>query len=193
MRPMASRYVIEPHERFGVIYGLHCGDGVIRYVGQTLRLRARMTEHVIHAREHKNANVELVEWINSVDILHVAVLDNAVPEADLDEAERRRIIEIGLHNLFNRTTGGADMPKGEDAFWFGRRHTAETRAKMGLSGEDHPAYGKRSPKRILTDEEEQAIAARVIRGATRKAVAADLGVSRSLVEKIVKRWARASA
>lgn len=185
---MASRHEIEPHERKGYIYGLHDGDGAVRYVGQTCRLKARMTEHIIHSRDPRKRTSEgaaLSDWIVSIDVMHVRLLAVDVPESKLNDAEKEWIARFGLDNLLNRTPGGFDVQRGNRSHWFGRKHTAETRAKMGLHGAAHPAYGKPSPLRRFTEAEKAVICERVANGELRKAIAAEFGVSRATVEAFV--------
>lgn len=172
---MAERYEIDAHEPRGYIYGLHAGDGVIRYVGQTTRLKARMTEHVIHSRtKASRAGIPLDQWIRSIEVLHVTLLEQNVAAGELDRLEREWIVRLDMRTLFNRTTGGHDMPQGEAHNWFGRKHSAETRAKM------------RKGRELFTMEQVTGIRERVARGETRRAIAREFGVAAPTIEKMVK-------
>lgn len=159
---MADRYEIEPHRQFGVIYGLHAGDGVIRYVGQTTRLRARMTEHIIHSRDaerHVSITAELAEWIRSIEVLHVCILGESVPVEDLEWQERCWIKHFGLEHLLNRETSARRVARA-------------------------PRTTKRGHMRF-SFEQVADIRRRAARGETRVSIAREFDVHRDTIEKIV--------
>lgn len=159
---MATRYFIEPHIRRGVVYGLHSGDGVIRYVGKTVRLKARMTEHIIHSRDvekHPTMNVRLAEWLNGIEIMMVRVLEDDILEPDLDDRERHWILHFGMDALLNQ----------------------ETSARRPVRG----AYRTRRGRMLFSPAQVEAIRSRAARGETRVSLALEMGVHRDTIEKIV--------
>lgn len=121
-----TRIVVDPYEATGIVYGLHDGDGVIRYVGQTSRgLRQRMNEHVHHAlmHDHRNTNPGLADWICSLATLHVQVLEVGIPVTSLSAWEKHHI-QVRRPDL---NVAAAHQPRGANS-QVGRRWTDEQRA-----------------------------------------------------------------
>lgn len=73
----------------GVIYGLHSGDGVIRYVGQTIQGVGRRMKS--HREDARNESANLVhQWMRDcgLEVIEAVVLEET---DNLDEAEIRWI------------------------------------------------------------------------------------------------------
>lgn len=96
----------------GVIYGLHNGDGDIRYVGQTTRTaRSRLSQHKLAARSGKTYAVS--NWINkhgedSIQMIIIETFDSTtihlLNEREIYHIAQARAMSIG-ENL-NMTDGG---------------------------------------------------------------------------------------
>lgn len=105
---------IDARGQAGVIYGLHRGDGVIRYVGlTTLTAPHRLSQHRIVA----NAGLRrpLYYWMrkHGPETIETVVLETVDDAEQLDEREIYWINELGTfiglkteRNGFNCTTGG---------------------------------------------------------------------------------------
>ena len=162
---MATKYEIQPHEQTGYVYGLHSGDDVVKYVGRTTRLKARMTEHVIHARNfHGTIGSRLAIWINSIEILHVKLFEICAPESTLSDLERKWIVSIGMANLLNESTGAKRVEH-----------------RVGVSD------GRKNGRAIFDSDQVSKIRNRVFRGETRISLAREMGVHRDTIEQIVRR------
>ena len=89
------------------VYGLHCGDDVIRYVGQTRNdLQTRLGWHLLNA---KTGNLDVNLWIRwrieAGEVIHIVPLEE---EAKWDVAERVWINRLGAKGpLLNMTRGGS--------------------------------------------------------------------------------------
>lgn len=95
----------------GIIYGLHSGDGNIRYIGYTTMTPARrLTAHRCTARNNPQRRIS--KWMNKAGIesIQMEVLEQYT-EISLDDLLDREIARIaegyseGL-NLVNHTSGG---------------------------------------------------------------------------------------
>lgn len=113
------------------IYALGCPiTGMPRYIGKADNPIGRFRGHLLHAktgrRSHKN------NWLRSVQgPIPIYILEE-VPKDDWEVAEITWISR-GRHefkwNLTNSTMGGEGGSEGDGPF-FGKRHSAEARAKM---------------------------------------------------------------
>lgn len=54
-----------PNSGMGVVYGLHSGDGRVRYVGSTTDPVHRLSHHRCITKD-RHANDELIAWINDI-------------------------------------------------------------------------------------------------------------------------------
>lgn len=95
-------------ENYGVVYGLHGGDGSYRYVGQSVKPSDRLASHRRAARNGSSYYVH--RWMNSVGVENVVmeILDYA-PDAEmlnaLEVAWMARLTGEGFH-LTNLNAGG---------------------------------------------------------------------------------------
>lgn len=119
-----------------------------------------MTEHLIHSRDGKVMNLALAEWIMSIEVLHVTILEDSIPAAALDATERFHILRFGLESLFNKTTSAARV-------------------------ERRVYKGKKRGRHLFNEAEVATIRARAARGETRVSIARELGVHRDTICQIV--------
>lgn len=110
-----------------VVYGLHSGDGVIRYVGITANgVLKRISQHRHRARAGSHYPVSC--WMRSHGVASIVgvVLESGLPDLDaLNAAEVRWIEELGTHTSrggMNCTLGGEGTP--------GHVTSLETREKI---------------------------------------------------------------
>ena len=97
------------------IYGLHGGDGVIRYVGMSSNPHRRLKQHVREAIRHHNRNRHKEAWIrltlaNGCEVQCV-VLQQCSDE-DWQDAERQWISR--WHDRLTNLTDGGLEPKCSD-------------------------------------------------------------------------------
>lgn len=122
----------------GIIYGLHSGDGVIRYVGQTKQgVAGRLRDHLKSVA--KSSQLKAHQWIRECgpEAIRIEVLEET---DELDQAEKNWIHwarEICSENL-NVSPGGYHDPMASEVSRqkvstanLGRTLTLETREKMG--------------------------------------------------------------
>lgn len=120
----------------GVIYGLHLGDHVYRYIGQTIQTpRRRFTNHFSEAKGSRRA---VAKWLTK----HGAEVQMCIIEEfelyDQDVLDAREIFYINQHETYsllkkgglNHTLGGGGVS--------GNTHTEETRARMSASRRGKP-------------------------------------------------------
>lgn len=146
-----------------VIYALHIGDRQYRYVGlTTLGPDARLAQHRKSARQGR-LDWPIYRWMrkHGPDVVEVTVLEVVGRPQELDAREVFWIAELTQQgcDLLNCTAGGGGMRvisdevraklghwrgrrytaeeraarAGVNASFFGRTHTAETRAKMSAN------------------------------------------------------------
>lgn len=181
------------------IYGLHTGDEVIRYVGQTRQEpHKRLQKHRSNAKYRMPYNPEFKAWLNLSSVEFIVL---ARVEENGDAAEAEWIAKFP--NLFNRTTGGVvgftvsdetvalhegdknhfygQHLRGADNPFFGRRHAVETRTKVS---------GQRNANAKLTREQVDEIIRRRNAGERQKDLAMEFGVGQMQVSRIVRglRW-----
>lgn len=86
-----------------VIYGLHNGDGEIRYVGKTLaKLTDRLRQH-----RHARTNYPVNRWIRKTPVIHATVLEKVPPDGDWRACERAWIAALEpTGRLLNLLAGG---------------------------------------------------------------------------------------
>lgn len=131
------------------VYGLHAGDGWIRYVGRTKNPKRRLSEHRSPATQAKTrargSSIKFMDWLSSVRA-EITLLDVcSTPE----EADRREVYWTTLlPDLLNRSVGKVP-PSGAESAWHGRKHTDEWRRANSerMTGSGHHFYGKK-----LSDE-----------------------------------------
>lgn len=89
--------------KIGIVYGLHGGDGVIRYIGSTTDPRTKLLEHRASAR--RATNNRLHRWIDNAGPENIGMLLlRTVPASTLDQAEQHIIgqaLGAGLSLLNN--------------------------------------------------------------------------------------------
>lgn len=119
------------HTPVGVIYGLHNGDGEIRYVGKTtMTARRRFSAHLTAARSDKATPVAhwLRKYADTAQIVILETLTDGLP-AHLDPLERRLISEHRARpgsRMLNLTDGGEGQP--------GHSPSADTRKRLSQAG-----------------------------------------------------------
>lgn len=152
-----------PRESLCVIYALHLGDGVYRYVGLTrLGAAGRLRTHRKIARQGR-IDAPVYRWMrkHGWDTVQIDVLEEVATPHELDDREVFWIAELLSegYDLLNCTAGGGGMRvvseevraklgywrgrrmspdagnrrTGEKHHFYGRQHTAETRAKMSAN------------------------------------------------------------
>jgi group I intron endonuclease len=113
----------------GIIYALHNGDGVHRYVGySTKTAQKRLKDHYYTCTVQKAKSRDLYVWMieNGRETIQIEVLEShtEITLRDLLQRERECIAaakEAGA-KLLNGTSGGQGLP--------GLKHTDEAKAKM---------------------------------------------------------------
>lgn len=126
--------------RSTVIYGLHRGDGLIRYVGKTAgepsaRLRA-------HRRDAKaGSKLPVHRWMrkHGLNAIKILVLDRVADAEPWQQIERTWITALDDNDLLNLTKGG----EGRDPYSM----PAEQRAKIAAA----LANGRERPCSICGD------------------------------------------
>lgn len=118
----------------GTVYGIHNGDGVIRYVGATRRrLATRLMEHRGVAR--RRPHTRLHQWLlEHPDTAAIVALQVDVAEEDLAAREVHWVAHFRAHgDLLNQTAGGPGMqdpdPEVREAL---RQSQAERAASAGV-------------------------------------------------------------
>ena len=112
-----------------IIYGIHKGDGHIRYVGQTrTSLKKRRVAHVAHAKSKNTTPIQ--KFFNKYPDAVMEVLED-VPVEELNDAEIRWIAELSkTRKLLNCTEGGLAGTRVSDET---RRKMSETHKRIGVS------------------------------------------------------------
>ncbi len=93
------------------IYGLHAGDGVIRYIGMSKKPQVRLKQHVCDSTHHRGVNKHKESWIRTVIAAGREVGAIVLQQCDDDnwkDAERDWIARFG-NTLTNMAPGG-DQP-----------------------------------------------------------------------------------
>lgn len=198
-------------EPLNVVYGLHAGDEVIRYVGQTGRgMGVRFADHV----RGGNARLPVTKWVKKHESdIAFSVLAVAERPDDLDALEIAFIAELGTHvsrGGLNVTLGGGGMRgyqmskearaamsariSGSGHPLWGVSPSAETRAKMSATSRQGQHAGENNKHRTLTAEQALEIFARRQSGETLGSIAADYGISTNQVAWIYlgKSWSSAT-
>lgn len=154
-------------DRKGVIYGLHNGDHVIRYIGQTVKIPAT------RMREHRNFAAKGVEWPvykwmrkHGPENIQMCILEVFADPELLDVREIALIAQYRQDfpkSMLNVTDGGggvrgyapseetrAKLSKAREGNQNakGFKHTEETKAKVSAANKRR-VYEKRGP---LSDE-----------------------------------------
>lgn len=114
--------------RTPVIYGLHNGDGVIRYVGLTSKsAETRLHEHTRDANVARLRDYPVYRWIRreGTSNIHTTVLEYIADIKDLGVRERFWIAYYRAHGhiLLNCNDGGLGG-------WLGTEASAKTSAKL---------------------------------------------------------------
>lgn len=110
---------IEDRKTF--IYGIHAGDGVLRYIGKTMQLpKYRLTQHVRQCHDYDRP---YALWMREQAHLQIEVLEVVPSGQDWVEAECRWIAETP--NLLNVAKGGQGGP--------GSKRTPEQAARNGMA------------------------------------------------------------
>lgn len=134
---------------FTFIYALKEPDtGEIRYVGKANDPKERFRLHLTRARlnigkTHKD------NWIRSLTVTPILeILDEVLVEhwQQWEIAYIEFFRELGC-DLVNATPGGDAGPVlcGENNFWFGKKHSSETRQKMSLAARGNKRRVGQSP------------------------------------------------
>lgn len=136
---MAHPKLATTQSGYGVIYGLHAGDGVIRYIGQTIHFDRRMASHASSARLGRDLPV--YRWIRKHGWSSIEVV--ILHEVDAGSLNDLEMVEIAKHDrrvLLNANEGG----KGQRGFKHKpeTREAASRRTRGQWTGERNPNYGK---------------------------------------------------
>ena len=113
----------------GIIYALHNGDGVHRYIGYTSKTAAqRLKDHYYTCTVQKAKGRDLYMWMTQCgrESIQIDILESheSITLRDILQRERDFIAEARANgvDLLNGTTGGQGLP--------GLSHTDEAKAKM---------------------------------------------------------------
>lgn len=147
-----------------VIYGLHNGDNVIRYVGRTSRgLDQRLWEHKNNSRLGQRRPV--YDWMrkHGADRIQGIVLEVCASAEDTIDREKFWIVKLssnGLMNCHDVLDGVVRIPKdarvkiseslkkyfaSEGYPRLGQKHTPETRAKLSALATGRTPWNKGKP------------------------------------------------
>lgn len=138
------------YEKGFVLYGMHNGDGLIRYIGQTNDLNNRLRCHKYTSlSDTRRTHLPINRWLkkHGWDSIQVVVLSWCDTEEELNRAEMEAIASLRAQgaNLLNVTDGGDGIrgyrftrprPVSEETrkklseAGKGRKHTPETLQKM---------------------------------------------------------------
>ena len=172
------------------VYGLHSGDGVVWYVGQTTQsLSRRLSEHKSRARnDEAYSPPKRAKILAAGDSLHIELLY----EGD-DADEREADIIRQLRPEVNRQTGGrqgytldpqvrdaiASKLAGREGYWRGR-----SRPEVSRPGAANPA-AKLTEDKVANMRFQYALG-----GVSQRQLAREFGVTQSHVSAIIrgKRW-----
>jgi hypothetical protein len=123
----------------GSIYGLHNGDGVVRYIGQTIQaVSQRLGEHRYAATHDKKYPV--YDWMRKYGPNAIALV--VLAECPIDELNAREIALIGSHtNLLNVGAGGYD-----------RGHNIGNKSRTGMKASPETRERMRQAQLRRTDE-----------------------------------------
>lgn len=143
-----------------VIYGLHSGDGVIRYVGYTQCLSDRLNQHRSAARNGKE--YRLYRWYRACDRLGRTVEATLLEQGcgDWEVAERHWIEALKTNRLLNVADGGMHIPPVPSE----ARARAAEKLKARVFTEEHRrriSAAKRGKKRPDNAERNRAMAERL--------------------------------
>lgn len=184
----------------------------IRYIGQSIRPKERLTNHMNDATECHRSH-----WLRQLKAQglkpRLTILEWIEPDGDWQTAERewiRRGREAGWP-LTNNTSGGDGAPdvSGPGKLrmlqtWIGRKHKPESLERIGNAskGRRHTDEYKTFMSRImkgrkvtwndklskavrkLSDDQVREIRRRLANGDTQKAIAADYGVDKGTISNI---------
>ena len=128
------------------IYGLHAGDGVIRYVGMSKNPDKRLEQHLREARRCKNKNRHKEAWIRKVVVgggrIEVEILE-VCNDDTWEQAEKQWIEKLQLF-LTNIASGGDAPPV--------NREQCRINARKMMDSIDYPITRfKRYLKRTATE------------------------------------------
>lgn len=147
----------------GVIYGLFCPGGELRYIGQTrVGIRRRLSKHLTAGRA-ASPSLPVNRWIAALLLAgqepEIKLLLSDVPVEDLDGAERSQIAAARAAGarLLNVTDGGnaftgtwrmpADAIRRSAQAKVGKPRSAETRAKLAAANRGKKATPETCAKR----------------------------------------------
>lgn len=103
------------------------------YIGKTVNINKRMNRHRYNARDGEISHLYNAIRKYGEDKFIYYILEEAYSEKELYDLE---IYYIELYDTYrgygyNQSAGGDGHPSGKEHPWFGRKHTEETKKKIG--------------------------------------------------------------
>ena len=133
-----------------IVYGLHAGDNVIRYVGMTARsAKERFREHI----KHRNANKHfpVYDWMRKYgDEIQIVILQSYETRAEASKGEVAFIKELGFDNLLNCTYGGEGV-----TYWSDEARAKMSKTKSNQSLETREKIAKAKTGKTLSKEHKE--------------------------------------
>lgn len=110
-----------------IVYGLHAGDGVIRYVGQTsVGLTRRLTTHRCNARGNAHLPVQFWMLKHGLENIEIVELERGDDKDHLNALEQFWIAQMReLRPMLNVTAGGDGAG--------GTKHTEQSKTKISAA------------------------------------------------------------
>lgn len=126
----------------GVVYGLHAGDGVIRYIDQTTRPRHRLYEHRKSSRAGDPRPT--YDWTRTVGDKNIVliVLSHIMPAEELLDAEARMIKQCEDYGMDLTNIPEKEWRRRVASSNTGQRRSAEVRAAMSAARRGKPGKPK---------------------------------------------------
>lgn len=209
--------------RVHIIYSLNEPNSkVVRYIGQTCQ--KLINRYNAHLRESIKENRYVCNWVRSLIQRGLKPEIHIIDTADsIDEANQKEIAYIKLYKslgakLTNLSNGGggqlgvkkseetrkklSEAHKGKHAgkkhFWYGKKHTPETKLKMSESAKGHKRMTDELKQRlrivntgkVISEETKEKLRAkrklRIITPETKKAISVALTGKKHDAERILK-------
>ncbi|UGO50702.1 homing endonuclease [Bacillus phage vB_BanS_Sophrita] len=119
---------------YGYIYMIENVSNKKKYIGQTVDIKKRMERHKQNMRNGIQSKLYSAMRKYGEDGFTLSILEAVYSKEEADEAEKFYIELFDTFNSdgYNMTAGGDGFVKGENHPMYGKKHSEESRRKIGL-------------------------------------------------------------